>query len=140
MAHVFTPPGALRVLAPNLKEEWEFFKQRFDLYLTASGGDSKPAATKAAIFLHTIGEDALKVYNSFNLPSPQDKDLAVIKAKFDEYCTPRKNVVYERYLFFKMSQASGETVESYATSLRLRAKSCEFGDQMDSLIRDRLVI
>lgn len=140
MEHVFSPPAALRIQATNLQEEWQFFKQRFELYMTATGSDTKPAARKAAIFLHVIGEDALKVFNSFNLTAEQAKDLSVITSKFEEYCTPRKNVVYERYLFGRMTQATGETVEAFVTSLRLRAKSCEFGDQLDSLIRDRLVI
>ena len=33
------------------------------------GSDKKPEATQLAIFLATIGEDALKVYNTFEYSS-----------------------------------------------------------------------
>ena len=141
MSHLtFQPPAALRLDVPNLEAEWRFFWQKFDLFLTASGATAKPEATKCAMFLHAIGDEALKVFNSFNLTESEQKNLSIIKQKFVEYCTPRKNVVYERYLFGKMCQSVGETVNAFVTSLRLRAKSCEFGEQEESLIRDRLVI
>ena len=92
------------------------------------------------MFLHTIGDDALKVFNSFGLSDEDKTKLSVIKGKFQQYCTPRKNVVYERYQFGKLVQTSGESIDAFVTTLRLRSKSCEFGDQEESLIRDRLVI
>ena len=65
MDNMFRPPSTLKLDAANLQEEWAFFEQKFDLFLTASGASEKPDATKLAIFLHCIGDDALKVYNSF---------------------------------------------------------------------------
>jgi hypothetical protein len=37
------------------------------------------------------------------------------------------------------SQSSEETIDSYVTDLKHKAKDCEFGDLTDSLIRDRIV-
>jgi len=59
--------------------------------------------------------------------------------KFREYCTPRKNEVFERYKFIELTQVIGEFIDSFAAALRLRAKDCGFGDQTESLIRDRIV-
>jgi len=49
-------------------------------------------------------------------------------------------VVFERFQFWKCSQAPGEAIDGFVTTLRLRAKTCEFGDQEESLIRDRVVL
>lgn len=62
-----------------------------------------------------------------------------INEKFQTYCNPRKNVTYERHVFNKRSQHTGESVDKYVTELKTLAKSCEFGDLNDSLIKDRIV-
>ena len=59
--------------------------------------------------------------------------------QFEQYCEPRKNTIYEKYLFFSRGQESGEPIDKYATVLRKMADSCEFQDLKDSLIRDGIV-
>ena len=136
----FQPPTALRMDSTNLVEEWRFWEQKFDLFITASGSSNKPEATRIAMFLHAVGDAALKVFNAFDLTVDERNSLTAIKAKFRDYCTPRRNVVYDRFQFGKLTQAVGETIDAFVTTLRLQAKNCEFGDQEESLIRDRVVI
>lgn len=140
MDKLFAPPPALNMEATNLKEEWEMFEQGFDLFITATDSGDKPEATRVAMFLSAIGAEARRVYNSFVFATEADKKkLEKVKDKFKDYCTPRKNEVFERYKFFELTQASGESIDSFAAALRLRAKDCGFGDQTESLIRDRIV-
>ena len=47
--------------------------------------------------------------------------------------------MFERYRFWECKQQEGETIDQFITELRTRARSCEFGDQHDSMIRDRIV-
>lgn len=140
MDKLFAPPPALNMEATNLKEEWEMFEQGFDLFITATDSSDKPEPTRVAMFLSAIGAEARRVYNSFTFAAEADKKkLDKVKDKFRDYCTPRKNEVFERYKFFELSQAYGESIDSFAAALRLRAKDCGFGDQTESLIRDRIV-
>jgi len=135
------PPAALKLDSSNLAEEWKFWLQKFELYLQASGASEKSEATQLAIFLHCLGDDALRVYNSFQFNTESQREsLNVVREKFKEYCTPRKNVVFERHQFFKIAQTEGEMIDSFITKLRLQAKSCDFGMQEESLIRDRIVL
>jgi len=117
------------------------FEQGFDLFITATDSGDKREATRVAMFLSAIRAEARRVYNSFVFATEADKKkLEKVKDKFKDYCTPRKNKVFERYKFFELSQASGESIDSFAAALRLRAKDCGFvGDQTESLIRDRIV-
>ena len=62
-----------------------------------------------------------------------------IMAKFEAYCNPRKNVTWERHIFNTRNQLPGESIDHYVTDLRTKAKTCEFGELADSLIRDRIV-
>ena len=63
----------------------------------------------------------------------------MLKKKFDDYVTPRKNTVFERYKFWECKQQDGETIDQFITELKTRASSYEFGDQAERLIRDRIV-
>ena len=82
------------------------------------------------MFLAAIGDDALKVYYTFKYSSAaESKKLTVVVNKFNSYCMPQKKVVFERFQLWKLTQTSGETIDSFVTSLRLRVKLREFGDQ-----------
>ncbi|GBM94531.1 hypothetical protein AVEN_193015-1 [Araneus ventricosus] len=59
---------------------------------------------------------------------------------FTNYCIPRRNVVFERFKFFSCSQQEGQQVDNYLTELKTLASTCDFGDQEEGLIRDRVVL
>ena len=87
-----------------------------------------------------IGDEALDVYNAFTWDSDEDKvKMGKVIEQFEQYCEPRKNTIYEKYLFFSRGQESGEPIDKSATVLRKMADSCEFQDLKDSLIRDGIV-
>ena len=136
------PPRAMDFTAhANLAEGWRSFKERFNLYLRASGANEKAESTQVAILVHTMGEQAIEIYRTFVFENPADKDkLTAVQDKFESYFTPKTNVVLERFNFNKATQSEGEQIESYLTRLRLLAKTCEYGDLTDSLIRDRIVV
>jgi hypothetical protein len=46
--------SALRLDASNLEEEWRFWEQKFDLFITASGASEKPEPTQIAICCYTL--------------------------------------------------------------------------------------
>ena len=132
-------PGPLS-LQGNLAENWRRWKQRFQLYLVASGTAEKDDFVQSATLLHVVGEDALEIYNTFTWERAEDQNkVEKIIEKFKEYCNPRRNVTYERHIFNTRNQQPDETVDHYVTDLKLKAKSCEFGSLTDSLIKDRIV-
>ncbi len=93
------PPDSLP-LAGNLSDNWRRWKQRFELYMIASGNQSKPDETKSAILLHIVGQEALEIYNTFAWESAGDnKKVDKIMEKFEAYCNPRKNITWERHVF-----------------------------------------
>ena len=123
-----------------MAENWKKFKQRFDLYLEASGAAEKQDKTKTCILLYVIGEAALELYNNFKWESEDDKyKYEKVKKQFDDYCTPRKNETYERHKFFTCTKKSSETFDAYVNELRTKARTYGFGDLTESLIRDRLI-
>ena len=137
---LFRQPNPLKMDSSNLEESWKIWKQKFLNVVKASGSDSKSDDVQLAIFLHVVGDDAMTVYNTFAFSEAETGKLEPALSKFEAYCSPRKNIVYERYVFWKATQAHGESIDAFVTSLRQKAKSCEFGAQTDSMIRDRVVL
>ena len=121
----------------NLPENWRRWKQRFKVYMVASGKNSKGDEVKAATFLHLAGPEALEVFNMLSFDNTGDeKELDKLVDKFEAYCIPRKNVTWERHEFNIRNQ---QTVDQYVTDLRNKVKTCEFEALTDSLVKDRLV-
>lgn len=54
-------------------------------------------------------------------------------------CNPQTNITMKRHKFNTRNQRAGEEIESYVSDLRIKAKSCNFGDLYEEFIRDRLV-
>ncbi|GFT02204.1 transposon Tf2-9 polyprotein [Trichonephila clavipes] len=82
--------------------------------------------------------EGLEIYNTFNLKSKAN--FSEVLQKFEEYFSPRQNVVYESYKLFSCVQLEGQTIETYVTQLKILASTCEFAEQENGLIRDRIVL
>lgn len=132
-----SPPSPMQ-FSGNLADNWKRFKQRFEIYLAASGAGQGDEKLQAQIFLHVIGEDALDIYNSFQIAAADLKLPALLK-KFEEYFVPTKNITFERYKFFSCDQKPGNAFDLYLAELYTLSKTCDFGALRDSLIKDRIV-
>ncbi len=65
----------------------------------------------------------------------------IVLKKFDEYCSPRTQIIYERYRFNNRNQAPGESTVTYLTELRIIARNCAHDSiTPDEILRDRLVL
>ena len=93
---------------------------------------------QCATFLHMIGEDALNIYDTFAFQDNEINKIQILIDKFDQHFSPEKNITYQRYLFNTCSQ-NGRPFDDFLIDLRNKARTCEFENLQDSLIRDRIV-
>ena len=135
----FRPPAPLRLTSSNLEADWSSFEKKFNWFLVAIGADKKPDGIKLAMFLTTVGDDAVKVFEAFTYDEGESAErFDVVVRKFREYCTPVRNIVYERFLFWQHVQTPGESIDLYVTRHRHLAKSCNFMVE-HNMIRDHIV-
>jgi hypothetical protein len=155
----FKPPGELKIVGGNLADRWERFIEQFRWYLEAIDAQNAGDRRKVAILLTVAGKEAQEVFRTFTyapaipeipaqgniaavpeVPAETAEQFDTVVRKFQEFCVPRKNIIYERYVFHTRQQQEEESIDSFVTDLRLKAQSCEFGELQESLIRDRLVV
>ncbi|XP_067940194.1 uncharacterized protein [Watersipora subatra] len=147
------PPGQLDLRSKDIAGEWRKWSRAFEDYLLAidvAAGTLAAEKRKLALFCHVGGEDVREVYSRMEFTKVGDgetkdidegtegRKLKDVLKRFREYCNPRSGIVVSRYEFHNSSQ-NGETVDVYLMRLRRLAESCDFGDQRDSLVRDKLL-
>ncbi|GFW06382.1 transposon Tf2-9 polyprotein [Trichonephila clavipes] len=113
-------------------------QQELENYLLATETVDRTDKIKIAILLKLLGSEGLEIYNTFKLESKVN--FSEVLQKFEEYCSPRQNVAYERYKFFSCIQLEGQTIETYVTLLKNLASTCEVAEQENGFIRDRIVL
>ncbi|GBO31314.1 hypothetical protein AVEN_94970-1 [Araneus ventricosus] len=137
----FRPPTPLKFSIGNMKEKWRKWRQELENYLLATEKDERVDKIKIAILLNLLGSEGLEIFNTFKFEPPlSQKNYSEVLKKFEECCSLRQNVVYERYKFFSCVQQEGQAIECYVTQLKTLASTCEFEEQENVLIRDRIVL
>ena len=68
------------------------------------------------------------------------KNPKEIIEKLEADFKPKRNVIYERYVFFSCDQKSNETFDAFFASLKRLPSFCEIAQLEEQLIRDRIVL
>uniref|UniRef100_A0A8C5GYC0 C2H2-type domain-containing protein n=1 Tax=Gouania willdenowi TaxID=441366 RepID=A0A8C5GYC0_GOUWI len=134
----FKAPSPLSLTA-NPADNWCSWEQSVRRYIAASG--EKDEQGKIDILLHTIGEDALEVFNTLTVRGEGDElTMEDVLQAFKDHCSPQRNVVFERNQYWSHQRTAGTSVNTFITELRHRSKDCEFGISENDMLRDKLVL
>ena len=126
----------------NLSANWKLFKLKWHNYAIITYLTRQSLQYQTALLLHTLGDEALKVYYRFQFSTPEDERTPTeIMQAFDKYAIAETNETYKRYIFHTRKQGESETVESFITALRTLVKTCNFCDNcVSSVFRDQVVL
>ena len=126
----------------NLATNWKKFKHAWDNYVIVARINQFEEEFQTAVFLSTIGEDGLELFEGMNFDPEDDwKKLNTIMTKFEDLCIGETNETYERYIFNSRNKEGGESIDKYVNALHTLAQLCKFCTCLhDSLVRDRLVL
>ena len=69
-------------------------------------------------FMIWIGEKGHQIYSTWTLTADEQKKLKTYYDKFEEYCKPKSNTIYNRYLFKSRMQKNSESFDQFVTELR----------------------
>lgn len=119
---------------------WDFFKQQWEDYEVATGLYKQDPRIRLATLRSVMGKECLQIFLNLKLSEEEKNDVNMCIKLLEAYFKPKRNVVYERYLFNSCTQGPEETVDGYVNRLRKCASSCQFGPLTEELIRDRLVL
>ena len=133
-------PEPMNCKHSDLVCQWQYFKESWEIYETATELVSKDQEIRCATLKVCMGKDCLSVLKHLDMTEEDRKTTKGILEALETYFKPQKNVVYERYVFFTCDQQATESVDQYITKLKELASSCDFGNLNEEMIRDRLVL
>jgi hypothetical protein len=91
----FNKPAPLKMTG-NLCQNFKFFKQQIEIYMTATETDEKATNIQVAILLNLLGTNALKVYNTL-VSKKADTEVSQILERLEKYYSPRTNEIMSHY-------------------------------------------
>ena len=118
-------------LATDLPTEFRSFRQYCEL--SAEKGQSE-RVTYTQLW---VGQEGLRMYNTWDLSETEKKDVEVIWAKFQALIEPKSNYRLNRFHLQKFRQLSSETVDEFMTRCKTQARKCKFRD--DTETEERLI-
>jgi len=127
-------PFSVSVDRTTLGQRWLKWVKSLEYYMVASKITDK--AQKRAMLLHLSGPEVQDVFETLS-GTGDDYDAAL--ASLTQYFQPRKNVSFERHSFRQAAQQPNESMDAYVTRLRNLAKTCEYKEAEDEMIRDQIV-
>lgn len=114
--------------------------QQYEWFEIATNLNKQDDDIQVATFMGSIGIDAIAIYNNFKLKPDQLKNVKNIKDAFTKRFIPKINITYERYVFNKIVEADGECFDEFLTRIGTQSVKCDYGDLVDSLVLDQIVI
>ena len=137
----FPAPEPLDMQSAGLADRWKEWEQTWTFYSDAIQLDREEEKRQVSTLMTVIGPEARKVYSNFQWDDLDNKyQVDSVLKQFRDYCSPHKQVPFERYRFNKRQQEPGETYNQYRTALRHLAAGCDFETiTPDEILRDRLV-
>ena len=134
------PIKTLDMIGPAhiIAERWRKWKRSFQFYVDGHGIDNP--ARQRSLLLHYEGTAVQDIHESIAEAATDDTNTAFSPTvdALDTYFKCEPNTPYERHSFRQMTQKDGESVNQFASRLRMQAKHCSFQDEVDQL-RDQLI-
>ena len=120
------------------QEEWSQYVERLGYYFAAN--DVEDPVRKKAIFLTLIGPSTYKTLRSLVHPStPGEKSYNELVQLLTAHFEPKPSEIVQRFRFNTRFRKTGESIAKYASELRALAQYCNFGETLETMLRDRLV-
>lgn len=148
------PPPAFKPDRNETGLSWKAWKQGFEVYLEAKDLATAPGKRTVNILLHLLGQDGIKLYNTFDFRTAvaadpdqgiqaivgEDKyDLQTVLRKFDNHYGKGKLRNLRRQSFLKRKQQADESVMDFVADLKHLVQSCEYGQIEESILCDRII-
>lgn len=129
--------GTTTPFDPTL-EDWTTYVERLQMYFIANDIDDN--AKKRAILLSVCGPTTYQLIRNLAQPKkPSDLSYAELVQLLSNHYFPSQSVSVQRFRFNSRCRHPGETVASYIAELRRLSEHCQFGESLDTMLRDRLV-
>ncbi|KAF6212303.1 hypothetical protein GE061_012825 [Apolygus lucorum] len=115
--------------------------EKLEEYLIAYDRVNSPDEDKIRVLLNHLGNEGKEIYESLESgvnPGEKITSYEELCEALTTYFDSAKNVLFERFKFFKIKRKSSQSVKEFVNDLMKAACSCEFTEK-ENIIRDKLM-
>lgn len=125
----------------DVASRWGTWKRQVEWYIKTTRNDEGNEEVIVGALLTLLGSEGLRIYDTFVFANRDDaKKIGPVLQKFSDHFEPRRSECFERFKFLKRAQKQGESCENWLVDLRNLVKNCAYGNQVDSVLRDQIVM
>lgn len=125
--------------AKDLHTAFKRFKEHAN-FMFEGPLSNKTEAIRCNYLMLWVGDKGRHIYSTWTIEDGDEKKLKTYYDKFEEYCKPKSNKIYNRYVFKSRVQKENESFEQFVTELRTLIKDCDYpAATTDEHIRDHIV-
>ncbi|XP_063545209.1 uncharacterized protein LOC134753293 [Cydia strobilella] len=119
-------------------QEWDVFYGRLSQFIKLN---KIPDDNKSAVLLTHLSDESYRLARNLVHPTKlEDKSFADLVQVLSGHFTPKGSTFADRAKFFEATKSGSESSQDWAARLRGLAVNCEFGTELDTLLRDRFVL
>ncbi|KAK7605136.1 hypothetical protein V9T40_006994 [Parthenolecanium corni] len=119
----------------NVTQQWRLFKRQILFYPDCKfSTDQSTDRKKVGVLTTALGHEGIEILGTLFKPDEQPSCDEIIE-KFDEYCNPKKNTVFQRSVYFCLAQKPEQSIDMFIFELKKQATLCEFAkEEHDKLL------
>ena len=119
-------------------ESWSSYSERLGYYFAAN--DVQDEDKKKTILLTVCGPSTFQLLKSRLRPgTPADKSYSKLVEVLGKHFNPGPSVIMQRFKFNTRARKESESVATYVAELKRLGEHCEFEENFNDMVRDRLV-
>ena len=120
------------------EEDFESYCNRVELFFEANSVKSEK---KVCTFLTVIGAKTFSLVKDLVAPKkPSECTYVELVDALRSHFRPQVVIIYERFKFYSRNQENNESVTNFVAAIKAKARTCEFGSNLEDMMRDRLVM
>ncbi|KAL0148660.1 hypothetical protein M9458_055987 [Cirrhinus mrigala] len=117
---------------------FEEYIERLECFFHAN--DIEDDAKKRSVLLSVCGSKTYSTLRSVIAPTqPSTVTNTNIVAALKRHYSPAPSEIVQRFHFHNCKQKPNQSISNYIAELRRLSVHCSFGDQLDAMLRDRIV-
>ncbi|KAM7293821.1 uncharacterized protein ISCGN_023404 [Ixodes scapularis] len=119
-------------------DKWPAYQIRLEAFFEGNGvtdGKKKSALLVAALSTNTVDVISGRCAPAKVNELPYSEVVSLLQQHF----SPKLNETAQSYKFFSRNQLPGEPVRDFVVAIRQIADTCNFGDTLDRMLKDRIV-
>ncbi len=120
------------------KEDWTEYSERFQQFLIVNNIEEAPR--KRALFFISRGRNTYRILRNLITPKkPEEETFENLVAALQSHFKPAPSEIVEGSNFIPAVENREKSIETYVSELRSLSESCNFGEVLEDMIRDRIV-